>query len=140
VGAKIHRIRLDLLPPVLLPSLTSLYLPLAVAANLPGELLRASDFLRVATATLAPAALGWALGHAALRPTNAALVSVLVVAAFSSLGARAEVVEIPFGASAVDLLSATGWWDQRTLRKLRSCLLSRSLWRGSEKPRVLQYG
>jgi hypothetical protein len=86
---------------VLLPLCASVYFPLAVAANLPGELLRFGDIIVPVIATLAVGTLSWGLAYANSRiPSKAALVSTLWMLGFSSLGAVAEVVEVPFGNAA----------------------------------------
>jgi hypothetical protein len=71
----------------LLPILVSVYSPLAIAGNLPGELVRLRDFSRPVALTLAVSAVAWLIAYLLSRsPERAALVSVVAVAAFSSLG------------------------------------------------------
>ena len=78
----------------LLPILVSVYSPLAIAANLPGELVRLHDFSRPVALTLAVSAIAWLIAYLLSRsPERAALVTVVAVAAFSSLGWVVETLQ-----------------------------------------------
>ena len=78
----------------LLPILVSVYSPLAIAANLPGELVRLRDFSRPVALTLAVSSSAWLIAYLLSRsPARAALVTVVTVAAFSSLGWVVETLQ-----------------------------------------------
>ena len=94
------------LVPLLLPLLASLYLPLAVAGNLPGELVRLQDLVWPVGVTLIVGMLAWAMVIATSRDTEkAALAAVLVIATYSSLGAALKRMGYPGGDQHVELLA-----------------------------------
>jgi hypothetical protein len=101
VGSISPRPQISRLAPVLLPLLVSLYVPLVIAAALPGELLRLRDFWWPVFVTLAVCTVGWMLGYWWTRvASKAALVSVLITLLWSSLGAAAETINPAFGNAA----------------------------------------
>jgi hypothetical protein len=96
-------------PALALPVLASLYFPLAVAANVPPELLRLGDLGRPAAWTLAVSATTWLLAYLMSRSFDkAALASLCGVLAYSSLGWVVEMMNPILTMKGLDAAGSVG--------------------------------